>query len=166
MKVNLEPVHHKKIERVNYESCRRCGSVDQYQREISQIWPPINDSGSHQWFRVPSIFLECRVPGVVPPYLGRKHHTGMKPQYHLDISHACHPQLWLGHNFRLLAVCARIWNLYGQRTNRVRARHSRETIGKRLLGPEPSSTRRSLISILFKRIVFKFEMVKNVTLVE
>ena len=100
--------------------------------------------------------------GGAVPYLEAKHQTGMKLQYHLDISHARHLKPWLGHNFQLLAVCKRIWNLYGKRTKGERARLARETIGKRLLvGGAQTKSDFNFV----KRIVLKFEMVKNVTLV-
>lgn len=100
--------------------------------------------------------------GGAVPYLEAKHQTGMKLQYHLDISHARHLKPWLGHNFQLLAVCKRIWNLYGRRTKGERATLARETIGKRVLGGGAQT--KSDFNFV-KRIVLKFEMVKNVTLV-
>ena len=126
---------------------------DQNQRNFPNL-------AHHQWFREPSMIVGAidisgmQSPGGgAVPYLEPKHQSGMKPQYHLDISHARHLKPWLGNNFQLLGVCAGILDLYGKRTKGERARLARETIGKRLLGAEP---RQSLISILWNGLFWNF----------
>ena len=137
---------------------------DQNQREISQIWRTINDSGSHQWLWVPSIFLECRVPGVVPCLIRS---LSIRVAWSPSIISIYHTPVISSHDWGTIFSCwlfAREFEIFMGSERRASVPHlHEEQLAKKRLDWGGAETKSDLNFV--KRIVLKFEMVKNVTLV-